>query len=221
MHTSNRIARRPTAPIPKHLVERFFQVAWDIAADGNYFDPGRQRARLAGRPHFVRRHAIACLWLTACAMRFSELARLKAHDVSRAGYSAFIMRSKGGLSGQVELSKRLVSLTFEWRNCGTAEFESEWLIPSSTGKKLSINAFNRDACGMFRSIFPIALTSHCFRDTACQLAIVQGANVRTVQRLLGHRSAITTEHYLRKQQIEAFQLRLFEGEYSSASEVAS
>lgn len=206
--------RRPTAPIPKHLIERFYQVAWDLAADGQYVDKWPE-LRTPGRVHTVRRHALAALWLTACAMRFSELKRLKAHDVSAAGFSAFIVRSKGGLSGQVELSRRLVSLTFEWRSTRTAEFESEWLIPSRTGNQLSINTFNRDACGLFRGIFGIPLTSHCFRDTACQMALVQGASVRVAQRLLGHRSAITTEHYISKQQVDSFQLRLFEGGYQS------
>jgi len=40
------------------------------------------------------------------------------------------------------------------------------------------------------------------------MAIVQGADIRVVQRLLGHQSAITTEHYLRKQEAKAFQLAL-------------
>lgn len=216
MVTNAETTRRPTAPIPSHLVERFYQVAWDIAADGTYCDQWPE-LRAAGRRFTVRRHALACLWLTACAMRFSELARLRAHDVSEAGYSAFITRSKGGLSGQVELSRRLVALTFEWRSERSNEFSSEWLLSSRTGNRLSINTFNRDACGMFRGIFGIPLTSHCFRDTACQMAIVQGASVRVVQRLLGHKSAITTEHYLRKQQADSFQLRLFEGEYSEAA----
>lgn len=207
--------RRPTAPIPAHLIERFFATAWSLAADGSFVTEKGEVIGYSNRMHTVRRHAIACLWLTACAMRFSELRRLKAHDVSAAGYSAYILRSKGGLSGQVELSQRLVSMTFDWRSVRGVEFASEWLIPSRTGNQLSINTFNRDACGIFRNIFGIPLTSHCFRDTACQMAIVQGASVRVVQRLLGHRSAITTEHYLRKQQVDAFQLRLFEGEYHS------
>ncbi len=212
------MTRRPTAPIPEHLVERFFQVAWDLAADAKYVDQWPE-LRQAGHVHTVRRHAIACLWLTACGLRFSELRRLKVCDVSEAGYSAFITRSKGGLSGQVDLSKRLVSLTFNWRGDRAVVLNSQWLIPSRTGNQLSINAFNRDACGVFRKIFGIPLTSHCFRDTACQLAIVQGASVRVVQRLLGHRSAITTEHYLKKQQAQAFQLGLFDG--SGSTEVAA
>lgn len=207
------MVRRPTAPIPTHLVEAFYQVCWDIAADGHYVSqwPQLRPAADGAFRHIARRHALACLWLTACALRFSELRRLRVCDVSAAGYSAYISRSKGGLSGQVELSRRLVALTFDWRESSSVEFHSEWLIPTRTGRQLSINSFNRDSCGLFRSIFGIPLTSHCFRDTACQMAIVQGADVRVVQRLLGHRSAITTEHYLRKQNARAFQLGLFEG----------
>lgn len=209
MQATTSVGRRPTAPIPPHLVERFFGVAWAIA-DGSVAE-AYPEIKVTGSEHLARRHALACLWLAACAMRFSELRRLRAADVSLTGGTAFIQRSKHGRSGHQKLSRRLVSLTFAWRDEQPAVRKSVWLIPSATGQQLSANAFNRDACGMFREILGIKLSSHCFRDTACQLALKQGASIRKVQRLLGHKSADTTEIYIRKQDEESVELQISNG----------
>lgn len=216
--------RRPTAPIPEHLLEPFYAAAWSIAADGRFVAPSGEcfTVRAIGHSRYMgRRHALAVLWMTACALRFSELRRIRMADVSAAGFSAFITRSKNGLSGHVDVARGLVALTLQWRSESSIEFHSEWLLPSQVGTQLDVNAFNRDACGMFRELFAIPLTSHCFRDTACQMAMAQSGSVRVVQRLMGHRSARTTEHYLSKRSAEAFQLRLFESEYESEHRAAT
>lgn len=212
------MGRRPTSPIPEHLVEQFYGLVWDCASRCQFTHPLTGKDVDFGgwsNAMTLRRHAISVLWLTSCALRFSELRRLKAADVSQAGYSAYITRSKGGLSGQVEVAKALVAITFNWRSLDSRLLNSEWLIPSRTGKQLNNNGFNRDACGFFGELFPgVPLTSHCFRDTACQLAMSQAGQVRIVQRLMGHRRATTTEGYLAKQEANSFQLRLYEREYA-------
>jgi integrase len=200
--------RKPAKPIPGHLLEEFYRVAWVIALTGDYSPEGRSVFGVV-RP-MVRRHAIAVLWSTACALRFSELRNLRVVDVSRAGYSAYISRSKGGLSGQAELSSKLIELTFEWRSHNPIINDSQWLIPSRTGNRLSNNAFNRDACGAMRSIFGIALTHHSFRCTAAQLAMLQGANLRTVKGVMGHKSLAVTEKYIEKQPAKPFRVGIFE-----------
>lgn len=205
MQATASVGRRPTAPIPPHLVERFFGIAWAIA-DGSAAE-AYPDIKITGSEHLARRHAIACLWLAACAMRFSELRRLRTDDVSLAGGTAYIQRSKHGRSGHQKLSRRLLAITFAWRDEHAEICRSVWLIPSATGHQLSANAFNRDACGMFKDILGIELSSHCFRDTACQLALQQGASIRKVQRLLGHKSARTTEIYIGKQDEEAVELK--------------
>ncbi|MGB7323504.1 MAG: site-specific integrase [Rubripirellula sp.] len=206
--------RRATAPIPLDLVKPFYEAAWSLAAsgwctaqDGHKID---WRSASGRREWTKRRHALSVLWLTSCALRFSEFRRLRVADVSLGSASTWVSRSKGGDSGAVDVARALITLTFDWRSQRTPAFVSPWLLPTRTGNRLDNDSFNRDACGMFGRMFGIRLSSHCFRDTACQMAMRQSGELRVVQRLLGHRSARTTEHYLRKQQARSFQLSLYE-----------
>lgn len=217
--------RRPTLPIPETLVRPFYETVWSLASVGycaNVLGDRIDWRSTTGKRAWRRRgHALAVLWLTACAMRFSEFRQLRASDVSLGSASIWVQRSKGGESGDVDIARTLITLTFDWRSHRTAVFESPWLMPTRTGSQLDNNSFNRDACGMFARMFGIRLSSHCFRDTACQMAMGQSGQLRVVQRLLGHQSARTTEHYLAKQRARAFQLALFEpsavDDYAEAS----
>ena len=205
------MGRRATKPIPDHLVGRFFDAVWMLAIEGRYVDAEGVNHRYGRNAFMRRRHALCVLWMTQCALRFSELQRLRIDDVSATGCSAWVQRSKGGKSGDVDVSAALIELTSRWRSTGSQSLNhSPWLIPSNSGTQLDNNAFNRDCCGYFQRIFGVRLTSHCFRDTACQLAYRQSGQVQIVQRLLGHRSAQTTEHYLAKQRAESFRLELHE-----------
>ncbi|QDT07969.1 site-specific tyrosine recombinase XerC [Rubripirellula lacrimiformis] len=216
--------RRATAPIPLDLVKPFYEVVWSIAArgwclaqDGHKIDWQSASGR---RQWTKRRHALSVLWMTSCALRFSEFRRLRVSDVSLGSASTWVSRSKGGDSGAVDVARALITLTFDWRSQRTPAFVSPWLLPTRTGSRMDNNSFNRDACGMFSDMFGIRLSSHCFRDTACQMAMRQSGELRVVQRLLGHRSARTTEHYLRKQQARSFQLSLYEPGQLSETETA-
>lgn len=202
------MSRGPSMPLPSHLMEPFYTLCWELASNPEYV---LQEHGIRVRPtHTTRRHALAALWMTACALRFSELRRLRASDVSRSGFHAYVTRSKGGLSGHVPLSKTLIATTFAWREERTETLTSPWLLPSRTGNQLSINSFNRDAGNLFEALLGIKVLSHSFRCTAAQLAIVQGSKAREAQSLLGHKSQHTTELYLQKLATRAFQLSLFE-----------
>lgn len=200
------ITRRATQPIPSHLVDRFISLAWSIA-DGDF--PASDWARIAGRnrpPVHAQRHAIAALWSVSCALRFSELRRLHVADVSHSGAIVRVTRSKGGASNVVPVPGRLIDATFAWRVTAVS-VPSPWLLATPSGGQLTNNAFNRDASQMFASLLGVPITSHSFRDTACQLAVGQGETVFAIQQFMGHRSAHTTEVYLRKRQAGAMRLR--------------
>lgn len=207
--------RRPTVPIPPGLRERFYDCLWSVAVDGRWIDSQRGIEIDCGngvrRRWMRRRHALVCLWLTSLAARFSELRRLRVDDLSMGAGSAFVTRSKHGVDGDVEVTEKLIHATLRWRaDGGVRVANSPWVIPSRTGGQLDCNAFNRDAAPLFGDAFGLRLSSHCFRDTACQLAMEQAGEVRVVQSLLGHRSAQTTEHYLAKQRVRSFRLALFQ-----------
>jgi len=200
--------RGPSMPLPRHITETFYTLCWDLVSDPVYVLDAHG---ISVRPrHTTRRHALVALWMTACALRFSEMRRLSTADVSKAGRYVYVTRSKGGLSGNVPLAKVLISQTFRWREEKTDTLLSPWLLPSRTGNQLSNNAFNRDAGKLFEVLVGIQITSHCFRCTAAQLAMAQEAKARETQRLLGHKSQATTELYCQKLLTEAFQLGLFE-----------
>ena len=217
--------RRPTLPIPETLVRPFYETVWSLASVGYSSGPSGSfvdwRSATGKRAWQRRGHSLAVLWLTAGAMRFSELRRIRKADVSFGSSSVWVQRSKGGASDDVDVDRVLITLTFDWRLQRPDVFASPWLVPTRTGGQLDNNSFNRDACGMFARMFGIRLSSHCFRDTACQMAMGQCGQLRVVQRLLGHKSARTTEHYLAKQRARAFQLALFEpsavDDYAEAS----
>jgi integrase len=100
----------------------------------------------------------------------------------------------------------------DWRSQqGTAA--SPWLFPNREGGQLDNNAFNLSIARTYRTLLGVRLSSHSFRDTACHLAVAQGATVYEVQRFLGHKTAITTEHYLRKVQAQGLRLHALDREY--------
>lgn len=210
------MTRRPTAPIPSHLVERFFAYAWQIA-EGGFPTEDWTRDRL---PTYPRRHAIAALWGVSAALRFSELARLQIADVSPAGLSAWINRSKRGIDGLVQISPRLLRVTEDWR-ARTGRTDCPLLIPSRSDGALNNDAYNESLKRLFGTLLGIKITSHSFRDTACHLAVSQGASVYEVQTFLGHRSAFTTEQYLRKRQAAALRLHAVDRDYVPALELVA
>jgi integrase len=197
--------RRETEPIPVEIVDAFYLAVWDLAFSGRLVRNGDAFGR---GNHTSQRHGLAILWCTACAMRFSELRRLRAADIATAGSSAYVTRSKRGASGSVPVDPDLVNLTMQWRSKRVHVMESRWLLSSRNGGQLDCDVFNRDVCDPLGALFGCRLSSHCFRDTACQMAMSQAGSVRIVQRLMGHKQARTTEHYLAKQKAASFRLGL-------------
>lgn len=201
-------ARSATHPVPAHLVERFISLAWSMV-EGHWPGAMRQGQR---RPNCLERHGLAALWGVSAALRFSELAELRVEDVSPAGFTAWVKRSKRGVHGLVQVSPRLIAATMKWRaDHGTDA--APWLLPNRSGNRLDNNAYNKAIAGTFGQLLGVKLSSHSFRDTACHLAVSQGASVYEVQRFLGHKTAITTEHYLKKVQAQGLRLHAVDASY--------
>ena len=234
MPEQNKRTRSATRPIPEDLRRQFYLAVWDLAWSGHFYrhKPLQSNAflsRFGSGSIIARRHGLTILWLTALAGRFNELAKLLVADVD--GESVSLARSKGGSAHTVTVDRELLQCTAAWHGrvgaiaageCRASYRVREWakamlaapnLLPSSTGSGLNVNVFNRDVAGPLGSLFGIKLSSHCFRDTACQEAmrlVKRDAHldVRAVQAFLGHSSVRTTEYYLRKQQTEQICLPL-------------
>ncbi|GAB5402830.1 MAG: hypothetical protein Aurels2KO_10610 [Aureliella sp.] len=218
------MGRKATRPIPPEIRSAFYLAAWDLAWSGHFYrqTPGDADSflnRFGSGSIVARRHGLTILWLTAIAGRFNELANLHACDVD--GHSAGVQRSKRGQRHSIAITAELIECTGAWhRRVGQIAtgkqpsrerrwckqmLVSQYLLPSAHGGRLNCDVFNRDVATPLGKVFGIHLTSHCFRDTACQQAMAKvrsdpSLDVRAVQSLMGHKSITTTQHYLRKQQ---------------------
>lgn len=197
--------RRPTQPIPEGVRREFYLSVWDMAYAGSFVRRGQ---RWPERERVGRRTGLLILTMTSAALRFSEAARLELRDLTTADGSLRVQRSKGGRSAAVKIGEDLARLLSDWRAGWGGRRPSKWLFPSERGTPIDCDTFNDDYLRPLGDLFGFALSSHCFRDTACQLAMVQTQDVRGVQRFMGHTSARTTEIYLRKQAAAEFQLVL-------------
>lgn len=232
---SNKRTRSATRPIPPAVREPFFLAMWDLAWSGHFYrhvpEGGDEFLRRFGSGSIIaRRHGLTVLWLTAMAGRFCELAR--AHVVDVDNHSIRIARAKRGADHAIAIDPALIACTAAWyqriaiaasdphdqtyrvRRWAVKIHNSQYLLPSASGKQMNVNVFNRDVAGPLGCLFGIRLSSHCFRDTACQQAMAAvkadaNLDVRAVQRIMGHRSLRTTEHYIAKQEGEQLQLPLY------------
>lgn len=70
------------------------------------------------------------------------------------------------------------------------------IFPSKYGKTLRLNNWRRDVFDPAVESCGLAITPHDLRHTAASLAISRGANVKVVQKLLGHsKASITLDRY--------------------------
>lgn len=217
--------RAATRPIPEPLRRPFYLACWDLAWSGHFYrqpPTGGDKflARFGSGSLVARRHGLTILWLTAIAGRFNELAKLRLIDVDV--QAVCLQRSKRGRSHSIAVDAELLDCTRAWHArlaiaddpWSAAMRDSPYVLPSARGTPMNVNVFNRDVAGPLGQLFGLRLSSHCFRDTACQEAMKAvkcdaNLDVRAVQALMGHASVRTTEIYLRKQDESRMQLSLF------------
>jgi integrase/recombinase XerD len=172
--------------LPKHMtVEESFALI--AAADG-------------ATPEAIRDRAMMETWY-ATGCRVSELAGMRADDIDWKGGLVRI-RGKGGRERWVPLSQDAQSwsakykdVRHEWvRAVGLTEIENFFITER-------VRVFTRQAlwkwlqkytakAGIQRKVWP-----HMIRHSFATHVLQGGADLRTVQELLGHRSISTTEMY--------------------------
>ncbi|MEE2035237.1 tyrosine-type recombinase/integrase [Rhodococcus chondri] len=141
--------------------------------------------------------------LAYCGLRFGEAAALTIADVNlerrlRIHRSATVVNSKIVVSSpkanqarDVPLPRFLADL-LEERIEGKAP--ADLLFPDPRGGHMRVGNVRRRWCdaAVKESGVPEGLTLHELRHTAASLAITVGANIKTLQRMLGHASAALT-----------------------------
>lgn len=145
-----------------------------------------------GKPLALRLAALIEL-LYGSGMRATELVSLPRAAI-REGQPFVILTGKGGRERLVPISDRAHQAVSDWRRRGPAE--SQWLFPS--GKKhLSrvrlyqlVRKLAADA-----GIPPDRISPHVLRHAFATHLLEGGADLRTLQTLLGHADIATTQIY--------------------------
>jgi integrase/recombinase XerD len=138
--------------------------------------------------------------LYATGLRVSELVSLPRAVVGTAS-EAFVVRGKGGRERLVPLTPIAQSVTRRYLEALDANKKlalSPFLFPASgEGGHLTRQAFARDlkALGHAAGLDVKALSPHVLRHAFASHLLAHGADLRTVQSLLGHKDIATTQIY--------------------------
>jgi site-specific recombinase XerD len=137
--------------------------------------------------------------LTSCyaaGLRISEAVGLQVTDIESSRMLIRVDQGKGAKDRYVMLSPKLLDML---RRCWAIDRDPVWLFPGDrAGRHITKHAVEvacqkaHRACGIAKPVTP-----HSLRHAFAVHLLERGADVRTIQLLLGHRSLATTARYLR------------------------
>ena len=182
-------------PLPKILSFAEVETLLDTAAGAS-----DRAVDGAARRRALRLYALLET-LYATGLRVSELISLP-HGVLVADDRVLTIKGKGG-------RERLVPLNDAARNALAAHIaaveedevngrtKSPWLFPSSEGQHLTRQRFGQElkALAIAAGIEPARVSPHVLRHAFASHLLERGADLRTVQQLLGHADISTTQIY--------------------------
>jgi site-specific recombinase XerD len=133
----------------------------------------------------------------ATALRCDELRHLKVSDIDGERGAVLVRQGKGGIPREIALSpllRKRLNVYLEWRK------PTDWLFPSKQYPDQPLDDGSlRRVCrqagaraGIGRRVYP-----HLFRHACATHMLDAGADLRTIQVLLGHSDISTTARYLR------------------------
>ena len=149
------------------------------------------------------RDSLVVYVLAYCGLRFGELAALRVRDVDLLRRRLTVVRSVTDVDGHLVFGD---PKTHQCRQVPVPRFLVEAFAAACSGRGPDELVFTSPAGGVLwnnnwrrRAFNPAAirvgldgLTPHELRHTAASLAVSAGANVKAVQRMLGHASAAMT-----------------------------
>ena len=140
------------------------------------------------------KHRLLFETIYACGLRVSEAVQLKVRDIDRDRMTVRIEQGKGRKDRYVPLSKRLLPRLEHYR---ATQRPRHWVFEGSTPDRcLHISAVQKAyTLAKLRAGIQKHGGIHALRHAYATHMIESGADVLTVQRLLGHRSVSTTMRY--------------------------
>lgn len=134
--------------------------------------------------------------LYATALRCSEVQHLKVSDIDSKRMMLHVRQSKGGIPRQIGLSAPLLERLRIYFRCYRPK---DWLFPSGQNPTLPLDDRSiRFLCfeAGKRAAIERRVHPHLFRHASATHMLDAGADLRTIQVLLGHANIQTTARYL-------------------------
>jgi integrase/recombinase XerD len=158
----------------------------------------------AFRPVGIRDRALLEL-LYSTGLRLQELTSLSIHDLDLKGGLVRVNCGKGGRGRVVPMGqsavaalKKYLPIRQQWSRLATALSDALWLCPQAKHQSIGFMSVsmivrrNAQRAGLTRSVSP-----HVWRHTCATHLLRNGANLISVQQLLGHKSIKNTQIYTR------------------------
>jgi integrase/recombinase XerD len=129
-----------------------------------------------------------------CGLRFQEATQLRPQDLSQ-DKTFFRVKGKGGRVRQVPIVDDLRAIL------AGLDMTKEWLFPSrvadkETGEKNPLGDIRQPLkTAMKKAGITGRITPHQFRHSYATHLLESGADIRIIQKLLGHQSVTTTQIY--------------------------
>ena len=143
------------------------------------------------------KHWTMLAMLYASALRCDELRYFKVSDIDSQRMLIHVREAKGGIPRDIPLTPRLLErlkIYWRWRRPTDWLFSSK-MRPDQPMRRITL----RTACNLAgrRAGIDRPVTPHVFRLSCATHMLEAGADLRTIQVLLGHADIPTTARYLR------------------------
>lgn len=172
-------------PIPRALKARELRLLDQILA--------MPMPALDAKTRRVRsRHNRAILLMLYCGLRISEVPSLDWRDVDLDEAMLIVRDAKGGRDRSVAIHDRVLrnlAETPEAKQCGA-------VCGHLNGKPISYKSMPHIFSDRYLGSFGLHISAHMLRHTFAVQLLRAGADIRTIQTLLGHASLETTQRYL-------------------------